>query len=137
VYKGINYFKKSYQTRSNLVKDENADLLADSHIILNRWKNYFSQFLNVHRASDVRQIEIHTAEPVVPDPSTFEIKIAIAKLKRYKLPSSDQIPAERIQAGGEILRSKIHKLLNFIWNTEKLPDQWKESIIVPIHKKHP
>jgi hypothetical protein len=31
-------FKKGYQPRSNLVKDENGDLLADSHI-LNRWKN--------------------------------------------------------------------------------------------------
>jgi hypothetical protein len=50
------------------VKDENGDLLADSHIILNRWKNYFTQLLNVHRASDVRQIEIHTAEPLVLDP---------------------------------------------------------------------
>jgi hypothetical protein len=37
------------------VKDENADLLADPHNILNRWKNYFSQLLNVHRVSDVRQ----------------------------------------------------------------------------------
>jgi hypothetical protein len=40
--------------------------LADSHNILNRWKNYFSQLLSVHRVSDVRQIEIHTAEPLVP-----------------------------------------------------------------------
>jgi hypothetical protein len=45
------------------VKDENGDLLADSHMILNWWKNYFSQLFNVYRASDVRQIEIHTAEP--------------------------------------------------------------------------
>jgi hypothetical protein len=52
-------------------------------------------------------IEIHTAEPVVPDPSRFEVEIAIAKLKRYKLPGSDEIPAELIQAGGQILRSKI------------------------------
>jgi hypothetical protein len=50
------------------VKDENGDLLADSHNILNRRKNYFSQLLNVHRVSDVKQIEIHTAEPLVPDP---------------------------------------------------------------------
>jgi hypothetical protein len=42
------------------VKDENGDLLADSHINLNRWKNHFSHLLNVHGASDVRQIEIHT-----------------------------------------------------------------------------
>jgi hypothetical protein len=41
------------------VKDENGDLLADSHNILNKWKNYFSQLMNVHRVSDVRQIEIY------------------------------------------------------------------------------
>jgi hypothetical protein len=59
------------------VKDENCDLLADSHNIMNSWKNYFSQLLNVPRVSDVRQIEIHTAEPLVPDPTPFEVKIAI------------------------------------------------------------
>jgi hypothetical protein len=65
--------------------DENGALLADSHNILNRWKNYFSQFLNVHRVSDVRQIEIHTAEVLLPDPTPTEVEIAIAKLKSYKL----------------------------------------------------
>jgi hypothetical protein len=89
----------------------------------------------MYRASDVRQIEIHTAEPLVPDPSYFEFEIAIAKLKFYKSPGSDEILPELIQAGGEILHSKIHELINSIWNTEKLPGQWKESIIIPIHKK--
>jgi hypothetical protein len=40
LYRGINEFKKDYQPRSNLVKGVNGDLLADSHNILNRWKNY-------------------------------------------------------------------------------------------------
>jgi hypothetical protein len=40
LYSGINDFKRGYQPRSNLVKDENADLLADSHNIVIRWKNY-------------------------------------------------------------------------------------------------
>jgi hypothetical protein len=75
------------------------DLRTYSHNVLNRWKNYFSQLLNVYRVSDVRQMEIHTAEPLVPDPSPFEVEIAVAKLKRYKSPGSDQIPAELIQAG--------------------------------------
>jgi hypothetical protein len=47
------------------VKDENRDLLADSHIIFNRWKNYFSQLMNVHNVNEVRQIEVHMAEPLV------------------------------------------------------------------------
>jgi hypothetical protein len=106
-----------------------GDLPADSHNILNRWKNYFSQLLNVRRVSDVRLREIHRAEPSIPDPSPFEVEIAIANLKRYKLPGSDLIPAELTQAGGETLRSKIHKPINSLWNKEKLPDQWKEYII--------
>jgi hypothetical protein len=40
LYGGINEFKKGYQPRSNFVKDEKGDLLADSHNILNRPKNY-------------------------------------------------------------------------------------------------
>jgi hypothetical protein len=40
LYRGINDFKRGYQPSSNLVKVENGDLLADSHNILNRWKNY-------------------------------------------------------------------------------------------------
>jgi hypothetical protein len=71
------------------VKDENGDLLAVSNNILNMWKNYFSQLLNVHTVSDVRQIKIHTAEPLVPDPSPLEVEIALAMFKRYKSPGSD------------------------------------------------
>jgi hypothetical protein len=103
LYRGINEFNWSYQPKSNLVKDENGDLLADSHNILNRWKNYFSQLLNVHRVSDVRQIEVHIAEPLVPEHSPFKVEIAVANLKRCKSPGSEEILAELIQAGGEIL----------------------------------
>jgi hypothetical protein len=46
-----------------------------------RWRNYFSQILNVHGVSDVRQVEIHTAEPLVPEPSALEVELAIEKLK--------------------------------------------------------
>jgi hypothetical protein len=49
--RGIKEYKRGYQPRNNLVKDENGELLADSHNILNRWKNYFSQLMNVHNIS--------------------------------------------------------------------------------------
>jgi hypothetical protein len=99
------------------VKEENGDLFADSHNILNRWKNYgTSQLLNVHNVSDVRQIEVHKAEPLVPGPSRLEVAIAIAKLKKYKLQGSDEILEELIQAGCEVLLAAIHKLINLVRN---------------------
>jgi hypothetical protein len=82
--------------------------------------NYFSQLLNVHNVSDVRNIEVHTTEPLVPGPSCTEIEIANAKLEEYKSSSSDLILAELIQAGGETLLSAIHKLIKSIWNKEEL-----------------
>jgi hypothetical protein len=72
---------------------------------------------------------------LVPVRRRIEVKIAIAKLKKYKSPGSDQIPTELIQAGGEILMSAIHKLINSVLNKEELPDKWKESINVPVQKK--
>jgi hypothetical protein len=49
-------------------------------------------------------MEMHTAEPLVPDPNLFEVEIAVAKLKKNKSPGSDQSLAELIQAGVETLR---------------------------------
>jgi hypothetical protein len=111
------------------VKDENDELLADSHNILNMWKNSFSQLLNVHSVSDVRQMETHTAEPLVPGPSPPELETAVVRLRKYKSSGSDEILAR-----GEPLWSEIHKLINSVWNKEELPNQCKESIIVPVHK---
>jgi hypothetical protein len=51
--------------------------IENSYSTLNRWKNYFCQLLIVHGISDVRQIEMHTAEPSVPEPSSFEVEISI------------------------------------------------------------
>jgi hypothetical protein len=117
------------------LKDASGHLLADSNSNSDRWKNYFSQLLNVHNVSDVRQIEVHTAEPLVSGPSRLEVEIAIAKLKKYKSRGSGEISAELIQALGEILLSEIHKPINSAWNKEELPNQWEESIIVPDHQR--
>jgi hypothetical protein len=54
LYRGINYFKKVYQPRTNIVKDEQGVLVVGSHSILAMWRNFFSQILNVHGVNDVR-----------------------------------------------------------------------------------
>jgi hypothetical protein len=125
LYRGNNGFKKGYQPRCNIVKDEKGDLVADSHSILARWRNYFSQLLNVHGVKDVGQTEIHTAEPLVPEPSASEVELAIDKLKSHKLLGIDQIPAELIKVRGRTICFEIHKLITSIWKKEKLPEEWK------------
>jgi hypothetical protein len=48
LYRGINEFKKGYQPGINIVKDQNGNVIADPKNVLNRWKNFFNQVLNVH-----------------------------------------------------------------------------------------
>jgi hypothetical protein len=79
---------------------ENGDLPAECHYILNGWKNYYSQLLNVHSVISCRYKYI-TAQSLVPDHSPYKVEIAISKLKNYKSPDNDEI-----LAGPEILWSE-------------------------------
>ena len=65
----------------------------------------------MHGVKDVGQAEIHTTEPLVPDPSTSEVELAIDKLKSHKSPGIDKIPAELIKVGGRPMCLEIHKLI--------------------------
>jgi len=109
--------------------------VADSHSIVARWRKYFSQLINVHGVKVVGQVEIHTAEPLVPEPSAAEFELAIDKIKSHKSPGIDEIPADLIKAAGRTICLEIHKLITSIWKKEKLPEEWKGSLLAPIHKK--
>jgi hypothetical protein len=105
-------FKKGYQPITNSEEDVKGVQFAGTHF---EWVgDHFSQLLNVHGINDIRQTEVHTAEPLVPEPRASEDKMAIEKLKRHKSQGTDQIPAEWIKAEGRTIHSEIYKL----WNKE-------------------
>ena len=76
----------------------------------------------MHRVKDAGQVEIHTAESLVPEPSPFEVELAINKLKSHKSPVIGEIPAELFKTGGGTICLEIHKLITSIWKKEKLPE---------------
>jgi hypothetical protein len=91
--------------------DEEGDLVTDFHRNLDRGRKSCSQLLNVHGVKDVRQTEIHTAEPLVPQPSALEFELAIEKLRCHKLQDIYQIPTRLIKVGGRKIRCEFHKLI--------------------------
>jgi hypothetical protein len=84
LYRGINNFIKCSQPRSNRVKDEKGDLVTDSHNVLARLMKHFFQLFHVHGFSNVKQTEVHSAEPLVPQLRAFEFVMAIEELKQHK-----------------------------------------------------
>jgi hypothetical protein len=106
--------KKGYEHVINLVKDENFDLLGDSHSVLNRWKNFICQ-QNVNFVKDVRQTDVHTHLSLyIPVVSSFKSEFAINSFKTYKS-SFDKILEEFVQVGGNILHFEIHTLIEDVY----------------------
>jgi hypothetical protein len=73
-------------------------LVAEPCSIGARWRNYFSQLLNICGFSNCRQAELYTAKALVPELRSFEIELSIEKLKSHKLLGIDEIPAELINS---------------------------------------
>ena len=71
----------------------------------------------------------------MPKPSDSEVELTIETLKSHKSPGIDQIRVELIKARGRTIRCEIHKLIISIWNKEELPEEWRETITVPVCKK--
>ena len=97
-------------------------MFTKSNRILARCRFHFSQFFIVNEVSSVRQAEIHTAEPILNEPSAFEVGIIILNLKRHKSQVTVPMPAELIKAGGTKIRSETRKFINSKWNKEEMPE---------------
>ncbi|XP_018344902.1 PREDICTED: uncharacterized protein LOC108750139 [Trachymyrmex septentrionalis] len=80
--------RKGFQARTEMVKDENDNLVTDTTAVLNTWKNYFDRLLNVESENDreIENFEYHTAEPRINEPTISEVESAIKKLKNHKAP---------------------------------------------------
>ena len=61
-------------------------LITDTPRIFARYRNHISQLWILYGVNDVKQTEKHTKEPIVPEPSAFDVERATEKLKTYKSP---------------------------------------------------
>jgi hypothetical protein len=84
---------------------------------------------------NVWQTEAHTAEPVVPKRNSSLFQMATGKVNICKSPHTVHVPAELFPSEGRTLYPEIDQLITYIWDKEELAQQWKESTVIPVHKK--
>jgi hypothetical protein len=66
-------------------------------------------------------------------PLIFKLLLKSWKVTNHQVLIESQ--QKRLNQGGWTIRCEVHKLINFLWNKKDLPEEWKESNIVPICKK--
>jgi sorting nexin-29 len=76
-----------------------------------------------------------TAEPLVKEPTQEEMEKAIGNLKTNKASGEDDTIAELIKNSSWELKKRLHALICKIWRDEKMPDDWKIGLIIPLFEK--
>jgi hypothetical protein len=113
LYRDINDFKKGYQPRTNIVKDDKGDIVTDCLSVL-----VFVGTITLRYSMYMELVmlgrEKYTQQNHLPDLSALKVEMAIEKLRSHISPGIDQTPAELFKAGGKTIYSEIYKLINSV-----------------------
>ena len=117
-----------------IIKDQNGNILIKEDDIKRRWQEYFTNLLNTQNEYG----ELCEALPVegpIPNVSVGEIDIAIRKGKNNKAGGKSEVAIELIKALEELGQGWMYSLLEKIWSTERMPEDWDESEMVTLYKQ--
>lgn len=135
-YKTFKTKLSGYQPQSLCFKKENGDLALNNEDNCRVLANYFEKLLNCPEPSNkFAPPTISNTNPDSKEPDEIEIARQIRRLKNNKASGEDGIVAEHIKSAGPNTVKEITQLIKHVWQTEKIPDDWKIALIHPLHKK--
>ena len=136
-FRRLKSFRRGFQPNRQVLRSRNGELISDSVRILEEWKTYFNSLLNGPIPDDPLPPpeDLDDVQPDVPPVTLEEVKASVDRLKKRKACGADDIPSELWKCGGDVVCEALHRLITKVWDSERLPDQWKEALIVPVFKK--
>lgn len=135
MYKVVDRLRSGYKPRPFICKNTEGEIITKEEDCIDIWANYFDELLNRNSTNEMEgNVVSFDVQPEQLAPSFEEVETAILQLKNNKSPGTDDIPGELIKNGGDLLVSKLHMLIENIWDTEVMPEEWNDGIICPIYK---
>jgi hypothetical protein len=136
--KKIKTMRKRYEhyDPTEIINDENGRELNNPKLVLERWRQYFNQLLNLPTLFSNH--EEHTnIDSVEFEPSIIKSEIieALRSVPKNKTAGEDNISIELIQTAGETGITCLHRIFNLVWSNIDTPQDWKNAVIIPIWKK--
>ena len=136
MYRTVNQFKKGYQHKFSIIRIKKGEMVMNTKEKAEIWKEYFYKLLNKGRPREMIKKgnkEICIVE--VEELTTEDVKKGIKNLINNKAAGTDGIHLELIKYGGNKLLNRMYELVRQICEEERIPEEWKETIILPIHKR--
>jgi Reverse transcriptase (RNA-dependent DNA polymerase) len=120
------------------IKDENQRLLVRDDEVKERWRSYFDRLFNGE--SERGHVELENAfddanRRFVRRIKVSEVKESLKRMKSSKALGPDNIPIEVWKCLGDVALVWLTNLFNKILHSNKMPDEWRQSTLVPIYKR--
>ena len=117
-----------------MIRDENGHILTKEKDIKERWKAYYNQLMNEENPRQQRNEVLPPNNKEIEKIDEKEVWTAVCKMKNGKAVGPDGIPAEAWKCLGGMGCRFLCWLFNELLRGEKMPNDWRESVMIPIYK---
>ncbi|KAK3572845.1 hypothetical protein QTP86_008260 [Hemibagrus guttatus] len=117
-----------------VIKDRDGRVLTSGESVQRRWKEYFEELMNEENESEKRVEGVSSVEQKVDKIRKDEVRKALKRMKSGKAVGPDDILVEVWKCLGEAAVEFLTSLFNRVLESEKMPEEWRRSVLVPIFK---
>ncbi|KAK3514616.1 hypothetical protein QTP70_021528, partial [Hemibagrus guttatus] len=117
-----------------VIKDRDGRVLTSEESVQRRWKEYFEELMNEENEREKRVEGVNSVEQKVDNIRKDEVRKALKRMKSGKAVGPDDIPVEVWKCLGEAAVEFLASLFNRVLESERMPEEWRRSVLVPIFK---
>ncbi|KAK3514974.1 hypothetical protein QTP70_000744, partial [Hemibagrus guttatus] len=117
-----------------VIKDRDGRVLTSEQSVQRRWKEYFEELMNEENEREKRVEGVNSVEQKVDKIRKDEVRKALKRMKSGKAVGPDDIPVEVWKCLGEAAVEFLASLFNRVLESERMPEEWRRSVLVPIFK---
>ncbi|KAK3518715.1 hypothetical protein QTP70_008921 [Hemibagrus guttatus] len=117
-----------------VIKDRDGRVLTSEESVQRRWKEYFEELMNEENERENRVEGVNSVEQKVDKIRKDEVRKALKRMKSGKAVGPDDIPVEVWKCLGEAAVEFLASLFNRVLESERMPEEWRRSVLVPIFK---
>ncbi|KAK3542950.1 hypothetical protein QTP70_007292 [Hemibagrus guttatus] len=117
-----------------VIKDRDGRVLTSEESVQRRWKEYFEELMNEENEREKRVEGVNSVEQKGDKIRKDEVRKALKRMKSGKAVGPDDIPVEVWKCLGEAAVEFLASLFNRVLESERMPEEWRRSVLVPIFK---
>ncbi|KAK3523752.1 hypothetical protein QTP70_009235 [Hemibagrus guttatus] len=126
--------KLRVEQQVRVIKDRDGRVITGEESVQRRWKEYFEELMNEENEREKRVEGVNSVKQKVDKIRKDEVRKALKRMKSGKAVGPDNIPVEVWKCLGEAAVEFLTSLFNRVLESERMPEEWRRSVLVPIFK---